>query len=339
MSISSRIPRLKRLVRWGGAIAAGTVLLSACGSSSSSSSSGSSTAAKPTITLVTNSWEGSLANNVVAQYVIEKDLHYPVKLLDLAEIPAWPATASGSVSAVLEVWGHYNHYQTYVVGNHEVINAGLEGPTGNIGWYIPTYLLKQHPELATWQGVKADWKLFVTPQTAPQGEFLDGAPSYVTNDAALINTLGLNMKVVYAGSEAAQLSQIETAYKAKKPIIFYWYTPQYFNHVYSFSQVALPPFTQACAKLPAAKIDCAYPPYYLYKIMNSKLPTTAPSVAKFIQAFNWTAADQNSVSYDMAVNKMSGSAAAAKFVNSHQSLVQSWLTGAPTPKKAPVLGT
>ena len=175
MSISSRIPRLKRLVRWGGAIAAGTVLLSACGSSSSSSSSGSSTAAKPTITLVTNSWEGSLANNVVAQYVIEKDLHYPVKLLDLAEIPAWPATASGSVSAVLEVWGHYNHYQTYVVGNHEVINAGLEGPTGNIGWYIPTYLLKQHPELATWQGVKADWKLFVTPQTASTAETLPDA--------------------------------------------------------------------------------------------------------------------------------------------------------------------
>ncbi len=332
-----KLGKFRRGLRWGGATTAAAVLLAACGSSAASSS-GSSTP-KPTITLVTNSWEGSLANNVVAQYVITHDLGYPVKLLDLAEIPEFSAMATGSVSAVLEVWGHYNHYQTYVNGNHEVINAGLEGPTGNIGWYVPTYLMKAHPELATWQGVQKDWQLFVTPQSAPQGEFLDGAPSYVTNDAALVNTLKINLKVVFAGSEAAQLSQIETAYNAKQPIIFYWYTPQYINHLYSFSQVQLPPFTQACAALPATQINCAYPPYNLYKLMGAKLPTEAPAVAKFIRAFNWTSADQNSVAYAMAQDKMSGPAAAAAFVNSHKSLVSSWLNGAPTQIQAPVKGT
>lgn len=327
----------RRGLKWGTGAAAATVLLGACGSSAASSSG--STTPKPTITLVTNSWEGSLANNVVAQYVIIHKLGYPVKLLDLAEIPEFSAIATGSVSAVLEVWGHYNHYETYVNGNHEVVNAGLEGPTGNIGWYVPTYLMQAHPELATWQGVQKDWQLFVSPQTAPQGEFLDGAPSYVTNDAALVNTLKINMKVVFAGSEAAQLSQIETAYKAKQPIIFYWYTPQYINHLYSFSQVQLPPFTQTCAALPPAQINCAYPPYYLYKMMGAKLSSTAPAVAKFIKAFNWTSADQNSVAYDMAVNKMSGPAAAAAFVNSHQSLVNSWLSGSATAVQAPVKGT
>lgn len=294
---------------------------------------------KPTITLATNSWQGSDSNNVVAQYVIEKDLGYPVNLLTIDEIPTWPAMASGSVSAVLEVWGHSNLYAEYVKGNHEVIDAGLEGPDGNIGWYVPTYVLKAHPELKTWQGLKKDWKLFVTPQTTPQGEFLDGSPSYVTNDAALISTLGLDLKVVYAGTEASQLAEIERIYKAHGNVLFYWYTPQYINALYSFSQIQLPPFTQACAKLPASKIDCAYPPYYLYKAMSAKLPKIAPKVADFIKRFNWTAADQNEVGYDIAVKGMSPSAAAKLFVDTHKSLVSSWLSGPFTKTLAPVPGT
>lgn len=294
--------------------------------SGSGSGSGGGSSSKPTITLVTNSWEGSVANNAVAQYVIEHDLHYNVALTQMDEIPAWPATANGQVSAVLEEWGHSPQYQTYVAGNHEVIDAGQEGPKGNIGWYVPTYLMQEHPELATWQGVKKDWKLFVTPQSSPAGQFLDGSPSYVTNDAALVKNLGMNFKVVYAGSETTQLAQIEKAYKAKKPIIFYWYTPQYQNRIYKFSQVKLPPWSQTCAKLAASKINCAYPPYNLYKIENAKLPKTAPAVSNFIKRFDWTADDQNQVAYDMAVKNMSMSAAAADFVNSHKSLVNSWLS-------------
>jgi len=296
---------------------------------------------KPTIVLANNSWEGSTANNVVAQYVIQKNLGYNVNLLTIDEIPAWPAMVQGKVSAVMEVWGHSPLYAQYVKGNHKVVDAGLEGPSGNIGWYVPTYLMQQHPELKTWKGVQKDWKLFVTPQSSPQGQFLDGAPSYVTNDAALLKNLKINMKVVFAGTEAAQLTEIESDYKAKKPVIFYWYTPQYQNAIYKFSQVALPPWTPACAKLKPADINCAYPPYHLYKVMAATLAKQAPDVANFIRRFNWTADDQNSVAYNLAVKHMSNSAAAAAFVNSHQALVKSWLSGSTKPTKVepPAPGT
>ena len=290
-------------------------------------------ASKPTIVLANNSWEGSVANNVVAQYVIEKNLGYNVNLLTIDEIPAWPAMVQGKVSAVMEVWGHSPLYAQYVKGNHKVVDAGLEGPGGNIGWYVPTYLMQQHPELKTWKGVQKDWKLFVTPQSSPQGEFLDGSPSYVTNDQALVKNLKINLKVVFAGTEAAQLTEIESDYKAKKPVIFYWYTPQYQNAIYKFSQVALPAWTTTCAKLKPAQINCAYPPYHLYKVMAATLPKQAPTVANFIKRFNWTADDQNSVSYDLAVKHMSDTAAAAAFVNSHQSLVKSWLSSSTAPTK------
>lgn len=301
----------------------------------------SSAASKPTIVLATNSWEGSLANNVVAQYVLEKDLGYKVNLLTIDEDPAWPAMAQGKVSAVLEEWGHSNLYAQYIKGNKKVVDAGLEGPDGNIGWYVPTYLMQAHPELKTWKGVAKDWKLFVTPQSSPQGQFLDGSPSYVTNDQALITNLKMNLKVVFAGTEAAQLTQIESDYKAKKPVLFYWYTPQYQNAIYKFSQVALPPWTTTCAKLKPAQVNCAYPPYHLYKVMASGLAQQAPSAANFIKRFNWTSDDQNSVSYNLAVKHMSNEAAAEAFVNSHKALVQSWLSSSTKPTKVspPASGT
>ena len=249
------------------ALAAASIGLALGGVAITSASAGS----KPTITLATNSWQGSDSNNVVAQYVIEKDLGYQVNLLTIDEIPTWPAMAKGSVSAVLEVWGHQNLYQEYVKGNHEVIDAGLEGPDGNIGWYVPTYLMKEHPELATWKGLEKDWKLFVTPQTTPKGQFLDGSPSYVTYDAAIISKLGLDLKVVYAGTEASQLAEVERIYKAHGAVLFYWYTPQYINALYSFSQIALPTFTQKCAADAGSNDqnwDCSYPPYNLYKAIE-----------------------------------------------------------------------
>jgi glycine betaine/proline transport system substrate-binding protein len=281
---------------------------------------------KPTITLATNSWEGSLANNVVAQYVIQKYLGYQVNLVTIDEIPAWTAMAQGKMSAVLEEWGHSTQYSQYIKKSHQVTDAGLEGPNGNIGWYVPTYLMKQHPELKTWSGVKKDWKLFVTPQSSPQGQFLDGSPSYVTNDQALVKNLKINLKVIFAGTEAAQLTEIETDYKQKKPVLFYWYTPQYQNAIYKFSQVQLPAWTAKCAKLKPAQINCAYPPYHLYKVLATTLPKTAPRVAKFLRRFNWTSNDQNSVAYDLAVKHMSNSQAAAAFASKHASLIKSWLS-------------
>src|SRR4029077_7761497 len=161
----------------------------------------------------------------------------------------------------------------------------------------------------------------------------DGSPSFVTNDQALLTNLKINMKVGFAGSEAAQLTSIESAYKAKRPQIFHWYTPQFQNAIYKFSQVTLPPWTTTCAKLKPAQINCAYPPYHLYKVMASTLPTQAPTVANFIKRFNWTADDQNSVAYNLAVKHMSNSAAAAAFVNSHQALVKSWLSSSTAPTK------
>lgn len=337
---SLRLPKGRRRIV-GVAVLLAVTAVAAAAIAATAGGASARTNGKPTITLATNSWEGSLANNVVAQYVIQKYLGYTVNLVTIDELPAWTAVAQGKMSAVLEEWGHSPQYSQYIKKGHQVMDAGLEGPNGNIGWYIPTYLLKKHPELKNWKGVKKDWKLFVTPQSSPLGQFLDGSPSYVTNDQALVKNLKMKFKVVFAGTEAAQLTEIETLYKQKKPVLFYWYTPQYQNQIYKFSQVALPKWTPTCAKLKPAQINCAYPPYHLYKIMAPSLAKTAPPVAKFLRRFSWTSGDQNKVAYDLAVKHMSNSQAAAAFASSHKALIKSWLSSKTpyTKVRPPAAGT
>ena len=75
--------------------------------------------------------------------------------------------------------------------------------------------------------------------------FLGGDPSYVQKDKELIEALGLNFKHVTAGAEPAQVARWSQLYKQKKPVIFYWYTPQYLNQEYDLAEVKLPPRTDA----------------------------------------------------------------------------------------------
>ena len=82
---------------------------------------------------------------------------------------------------------------------------------GKIGWYVPTYMVEENPDLATIDGIAANTDLFATAETGDKGQFLGGDPSFVSFDEEIVEALGLDLQVVYAGSEAALLTELETA--------------------------------------------------------------------------------------------------------------------------------
>ena len=53
--------------------------------------------------------------------------------------------------------------------------------------------------------------MFKTSESGGKGQLLDGDPSYVTNDQALVKNLHLNYQVVVGGSEAALIQSFKTA--------------------------------------------------------------------------------------------------------------------------------
>ena len=163
--------------------------------------------------------------------VLETKLKCKVKVLNITEgQPAFQAMADGKIDVVMEDW--QNLPGTPYEKNKSVVSLGTNGITGVIGWYIPRYLLKQYPAFKTWRGLKGKESVFKSPESGSQGMFLGGDPSYVQKDRALIKGLGLNLKHVVAGAEPAQVARWSQLYKQKKPVLFYWYDPQYLNAQY-----------------------------------------------------------------------------------------------------------
>ena len=167
--------------------------------------------------------------------MLEKSLGCKVNITKVAEVPVYQAMADGKTDAILEDWGHTAQWAQYVTKQKTVVREGPNGVTGVIGWYIPTYLMKQHPEFKTWKGLKGKESLFKSPESGSQGMFLGGDPSYQQKDQTLIKALGLNLKFVSVGAEPAQVARWEQLYKQGKPVLFYWYDPQYLNATYKLS--------------------------------------------------------------------------------------------------------
>ncbi|MFJ4805527.1 ABC transporter substrate-binding protein [Streptomyces murinus] len=277
------------------------------------------------VTLSVQSWVGAESNVAVAQYLLEHKLGYRVDTVQVDEVPTWDALSQGRVDAILEDWGHPDQEKRYVDDKKTIARAGDLGVTGHIGWFVPTYLVKQHPDITDWHNLNKYASLFRTAESGGKGQLMDGSPSYVTNDKALVKNLKLDYQVVFAGSEAAQITQMKQFAKEKKPFLTYWYSPQWLFKKVPMTEVKLPPYKDGC-DADAAKITCAYPRTPLQKYLNADFARSGGKAAEFLKKFRWTTDDQNEVSLLIAQDKLSPDAAAKKWVDSHPSVWKQWLS-------------
>ncbi|MDQ0681500.1 glycine betaine/proline transport system substrate-binding protein [Streptomyces achromogenes] len=304
--------------------------LTACGGakvgdSSSGSGGGADGSGKcGTFNLAVNPWVGYEADAAVVAYVAENDLHCKVTKKDLKEEIAWQGFGTGEVDAVLENWGHDDLKKKYITGQKTAVEAGPTGNKGIIGWYVPPWLAKAHPDITDWNNLNKYAANFKTSESGGKGQLLDGDPSYVTNDEALVKNLKLDFKVVYAGSETALIQAYRKAEKNKEWVIGYFYEPQWFLSEVPLVKVNLPAYKTGC-DADAEKIACDYPVYTLDKIVSAKFAKSGSPAYDLVKKFNWTNDDQNVVAKYIAVDKMTPEAAAKKWVEANRAKVDAWI--------------
>ena len=287
-------------------------------------------AEKPVIKLAVNPWTGSALNVAVAKIILEEKLGYTVERVDIDEFGQFPALATGDLHATLEVWpsGHAEDKKNYIDDQKVVEDGGPLGITGGIGWYVPSYVVQEHPELATWEGFKnADLaKLFATAETGDKGQFLQGDPSWVYFDADIIKNLGLELQVVQAGSEDAVKAAVDAAYSRKEPVLFYFWTPHVIHAKYEMTRVKLPDYSEECAaKATSGGVDCDYPPDVLYKAFWTGLKDAAPEAYNMLKKMSYSEKDQVSMIGEVELNSKSVDDAARAWVDANEAVWSGWL--------------
>ena len=288
-----------------------------------------------TITIAVNPWVGAEANAAVAQTVMQDQMGCEVELQEINESGQFPAMADGDVDATLEVWpsGHLKDRKDYIEKAGSVVDGGELGIIGNIGWFTPSYVVEETPDLASYEGFKTDADAFATAETGDKGRFLGADTTYSIFDEAIIESLGLDLEVVYSGSEAASLAALDKAYNGEEPILMYWWTPQWANAKYDLVEVELPAYDEECeaiaAEDPEAAVgyDCDYAEDVLYKAFSSELETKDPAAFEFLSNFQWTEEDQNEVA--LAIEEGTDPAEAAQtWIDANTDIVDAWLPAA-----------
>ena len=292
------------------------------------------TPAKSIINLAVNDWTASAIDVAIAEQLIEHHLGYPVvpTRVDDATV-MYQDLAGGKLDAVLEVWPNaMSERDQRFFDRGQVVKLGSLGPVGQVGWYVPRYVVEAHPELAAWTGFRAPAAagLFATATTAPKGRLLGVDPGYHQYDEQIVANLGLPLTVEYSGSEEATVAALAAATAARQPILVYWWVPTAAAATYDLVKVALPDPDPAClasARAGDGRVACDYPAEALFKAASPNLATKAPDVARFLAAFTLSTDDQLRLLSAVEHDGTPIPAAAAGWIAANQATWQPWVAG------------
>lgn len=277
-----------------------------------------------TVKIAINPWVGAEANVAVVKVLLEDKLGYTVEATSLAEEIAWPGFETGEIDVILENWGHPDLEQTYITEKGVAQDAGPNGVTGVIGWYVPGWMVEEYPDITNWENLAKYQELFKTSESGDLGQFLGSDQTFVTNDEALITNLKLPFKQVFSGSEAASITAFQTATDQKKPLIGYFYDPQWVHSKITLVKVDLPAYTDGC-DADAKAVACDYPLYTLNKIVATSFVENGGAAYDLVKAFQWTNADQNLVADYITNQGMTADEAGAKWVADNEAVWSAWI--------------
>jgi glycine betaine/proline transport system substrate-binding protein len=277
------------------------------------------------VNMAVNPWVGYEADAYVFGAVAEQEYGCTMNYKDLKEDVSWQGFGTGEVDVVIEDWGHPDLEDKFFAekGDGSAMEVGPIGNVGIIGWFVPPWLAKEHPDILDWNNLNKYAKDFATSESGGKGQFLGADPSYVQFDEAIVSNLGLDFKVVFSGSEAASITAFQKAEENKEFLIGYFYEPQWLFADIDLQRVKLPEYTDGCQDDPA-KVACDYPETDLNKIASTSWMKEDGPAQKLLQNFSWTNDDQNLVAKYISEDGMSPEDAAAKWVSDNPDKVAAW---------------
>jgi len=321
-----------RAARLASVSAVAVLTLAACGSGGSISEETAANEEKAAssgdcgeVNMAVNPWVGYEADAYVFGAVAEQEYGCTMNYKDLKEDVSWQGFGTGEVDVVIEDWGHPDLEDKFFAekGDGSAMEVGPIGNVGVIGWFVPPWLAKEHPDILDWNNLNKYAKDFATSESGGKGQFLGADPSYVQFDEAIVSNLGLDFKVVFSGSEAASITAFQKAEENKEFLIGYFYEPQWLFADIDLQRVALPEYTDGCQDDPA-KVACDYPETDLNKIASTSWMEEDGPAQKLLQSFSWTNDDQNLVAKYISEDGMSPEDAAAKWVEDNPDKVAAW---------------
>jgi len=244
------------------------------------------------IKLAMNEWTGQHISTAVAGEVLKR-MGYNVEYVTAGYYPQLTALADGDLDASLEIWSSNigeGFDAAMATGNIQIL--GESGLRPQEAWFVPAYVVDMCPGLPSWEALNDCTDLFVTPDTAPNGRFVDYPADWGDTNAKRIEALGLNYESLPAGSEGTIIAEIKSAVERQAPVLVMFWEPHWLHAQIDLQRVYLPEYYDGCyedASLginPDAAYDCDWAGGEIWKVVNKNLQNTHPAAWNLIEVYS-----------------------------------------------------
>jgi glycine betaine/proline transport system substrate-binding protein len=268
-------------------------------------------------------WTGQHVSTHIAGQLLEK-LGYKVEYVTAGNFPEFSGLSDGSLSASVEVWlNNVGDIFPKAIEEKKIENIGLLKLQTKEGWIYPKYMEQTCPGLPDWTALeKPDCvQALSTPETAPNGRFLDYPADWGSRAATIIADNSLPLSAVPAGSEGALVAELDSAAAAKKPLIMMFWAPHYALAEVEVGWVKMPPCKDTSNE------HCITPPD-VAKITWSGFGQKWPAAYAFLKAFEMDAEDQQKMMLRVDKKGEDLDAVTKEWVDQHEQVWKPWLDAA-----------
>jgi glycine betaine/proline transport system substrate-binding protein len=295
------------------------------------------------VTITQMNWDSAAIVTAVSKFLMEQGYNCDVTVVPSGTTPAITSLAENNEpNIVTELWVNSagDAYKKLIdEGKIEELTSVLE-PGGVEGWWLPTYLVEAHPELATIEGVMANPELV-------GGMFNncpDGWGCRIVNDN-LIRAFDLEdkgIKVFNHGSGETLATSMSAAYQSKKPWFGYYWGPTTPLGKFEMTSVDLGKYDEAIhtanqnANTPAPKAS-SFPAASVVTSVTKDFMKSHPAITDLMSNVTFKNDTMSQLLAWKEDNNASNEEAAVYFLKNNQDEWRDWINDAAKVKLAALL--
>lgn len=284
------------------------------------------------VSITEMNWASASVVTNVAKFLMEQGYGCEVKVVPSDTTPAITSLAeNGEPDIVTEMWTVsasvlYNR----LLDEGKIIELGkvLE-PGGVEGWLVPRYLVDEHPELATLEGVMANPDLV-------GGVFNncpDGWGCRIANDNLLraFEVEQAGFEIFNHGSGETLATSLASAYESEEPWFGYYWAPTSLLGKYDMVMIDMGPYDEAAhirnreqnADEPGRT---AFPEAPVYTVVTGEFAESHPEISELMAKLSFKVDTMGQILAWMDENTASAEEGAVYFLTTYPEEWSAWLS-------------
>lgn len=239
-------------------------------------------------------WSGAQISTQLAGRVLEK-AGYTVEYVTAGNYPQFTGLGEGEISASVEIWmNNVGDIFPTVLAEGKIEDIGSLGLETREGWVYPRFMEEACPGLPDWKALEdaACIAALATPDTLPNGRFLDYPADWGSRAATIIADNKMPLTTVPAGSEGAMIAELRSSVAAQTPLVMMFWAPHFILAEVDVGWIDMPPCAQDtnehCIKAPDVN-----------KVVWSGFSAKWPAAYDVLKAFTVTTADQQKMMLEL----------------------------------------